>query len=180
MDRTEQQVIDELFGKINQAEAQSGPRDPDAERYIGQHIGHQPAAPYYMAQAIVIQEQALNMAMARVQELEQELRSRPAGGGFLGGLFGGGGMGRTLPPPDTSQQAMDPRIAPYTNRGYAHSGGGFLGGAMQTAIGVAGGVLLGNALMGMFSAGEAMAAEAPPEEDTGIEDDGGFMDGDEF
>lgn len=180
MDRTEQQVIDELFGKLNQAEAQSGPRDPEAERYIAQHIGRQPAAPYYMAQAIVIQEQALNMAMARVQELEQELRSRPAGGGFLGGLFGGGGVAAPVPPPRASQQAMDPRIAPYTNQGYAHPGGGFLGGAMQTALGVAGGVLLGHALMGMFSPGEAMAADAPPEEDTGIEDDGGFLDGDEF
>jgi hypothetical protein len=180
MDRTERQVIDELFGKISQAEVQSGPRDADAERYIGQQIAHQPAAPYYMAQAIVIQEQALNMAAARIQELEQELRARPAGGGFLGGLFGGGGMARPVPPPGASQQAMDPRVAPYTNPRYAQQGGGFLGGAMQTALGVAGGVLLGNALMGMFSAGEATAAEAPPEDDAGIDDDGGFMDGDEF
>nr|MBX2856195.1 DUF2076 family protein [Paracoccaceae bacterium] len=42
-------------------------------------------------------------------------------------------------------------------------GGGFLAGAAQTAMGVAGGVLLANAIGGMFDGGEAQAAEAPAE-----------------
>ena len=40
-----------------------------------------------MAQAIVVQEHALNAANARIQELEA--LARPAGGGFLGSIFGG-------------------------------------------------------------------------------------------
>ncbi|TSJ64353.1 DUF2076 domain-containing protein [Starkeya sp. 3C] len=56
-------------------------------------------------------------------------------------------------------------------------GGGFLAGAAQTAMGVAGGVLLGNAIAGMFGGSEAKAAEAPAEPaaaepDTGAQDDG--------
>ena len=47
-------------------------------------------------------------------------------------------------------------------------GGGFLAGAAQTAMGVAGGVLLGNAIAGMFGGDEAQAAqpaeEAPADE----------------
>lgn len=38
-------------------------------------------------------------------------------------------------------------------------GGGFLAGAAQTAMGVAGGVLLGNAIAGMFGGSEAQAAQ---------------------
>jgi uncharacterized protein len=37
--------------------------------------------------------------------------------------------------------------------------GGFMAGAMQTAMGVAGGMLIGSALSNMVSGGEAMAQE---------------------
>jgi Uncharacterized protein conserved in bacteria (DUF2076) len=49
MDSTERQVIDELFDKIRRAESRSGPRDPQAEARIREHLAEQPAAPYYMA-----------------------------------------------------------------------------------------------------------------------------------
>ena len=64
-------------------------------------------------------------------------------------------------------------------------GGGFLAGAMQTAMGVAGGVLLGNAIAGLFSS-PAEAAESPTpapaepeaahEEPPADEGGGGFFD----
>ncbi|MCB1715268.1 MAG: hypothetical protein KDK05_09045, partial [Candidatus Competibacteraceae bacterium] len=54
--------------------------------------------------------------------------------------------------------------------------GSFLGGAMQTAMGVAGGVMLANAVTGMF-ADEAEAAPAPAEEPAPEEDPGMAMDG---
>lgn len=162
MDNTERQVIDELFGKVKQAESGSGPRDPQAEARISEHIAAQPAAPYYMAQAIVIQEQALAASQARIEELEAELAQRPAaGGGFLGSLFGGG-SGRPAPRRG-STSAIDPRLAAYNDPRRRH-GGGFLGGAMQTAMGVAGGVLLGSAIMSMMSPDAAAAAEPAPEE----------------
>jgi len=169
MDNSERQIIDELFGKISQAEGQSGPRDPAAEAYIREQVVQKPAAPYYMAQAIVIQEQALAATQARVAELEQQLAERPAGGGgFLGSLFGGGGTpARTAAQPGLARQAVDPRVAGYMDPNQRR-GGGFLGGAMQTAMGVAGGLLLGNAVMSMFS--EPAAAAEPPAEDEPVED----------
>jgi uncharacterized protein len=173
MDNTERQVIDELFGKVKQAESGSGPRDAEAEARIREHVAAQPAAPYYMAQAIVIQEQALAASQARIEELEADLAQRPAaGGGFLGGLFGGGGSPRPAPARRGPAAGMDPRIAAY-NDPHRRQGGGFLGGAMQTAMGVAGGLLLGSAIMSML-APDTAAAETPPEEAPEEMDAGGF------
>ena len=73
MDQNERQIIDELFGKLRQAEAQSGPRDPQAESYIREQVARQPAAPYLMAQAIVIQEQALAAFIAKKAEIDDAL-----------------------------------------------------------------------------------------------------------
>ncbi|UEM05955.1 DUF2076 domain-containing protein [Skermanella rosea] len=196
MDQNERQIIEELFGKLRQAEAQSGPRDGQAESFIREQVTRQPAAPYLMAQAIVIQEQALAASQARIQELEQELQSRPAsgGGGLFGSLFGGGSQQRQPAPPSNSpwgsqRQAVppgDPRVAAYANPQYQQrQGGGFMAGAMQTAMGVAGGMLIGNALGSMFSSGEAMAEDAvgaveeQVPEDFAADDGGDFFGGDE-
>ena len=132
MDDTERQVIDELFAKVKQAEAGSGARDPQAEARIREHVTAQPAAPYYMAQAILIQEQALAGSQARIEQLEKELAERSAGGGFLGSLFGGGAS-RPVPARRGPVRGMDPRVAAYADPRY-RQGGGFLAGAMQTAM----------------------------------------------
>jgi uncharacterized protein len=191
MDQNERQIIEELFGKLRQAEAQSGPRDAQAEGFIREQVARQPAAPYLMAQAIVIQEQALAQSQARIQELEQQLRSRPAsgGGGLFGSLFGGGSQQRQpAPPPSNSPwgnqgqpQVGDPRVAAYANPQYQQRpGGGFMAGAMQTAMGVAGGMLIGNALGSMFSSGEAAAEEAVNHVEEQVPDDFAADDGGDF
>jgi hypothetical protein len=197
MDQNERQIIEELFGKLRQAEAQSGPRDAQAEAFIREQVARQPAAPYLMAQAIVIQEQALAQSQARIQELEQQARQRPAsGGGLFGSLFGGGSQQRQPAPPPNSPwgnqggnqgygQVGDPRVAACANPQYQQrQGGGFMAGAMQTAMGVAGGVLIGNALGSMFSSGEAMAEDAVNHVEEQLPDeiaadDGDFFGGDE-
>jgi hypothetical protein len=86
LDQKERQVIDELFGKLQQLDRQSPQRDAEAEEHIRRQVATLPAAPYYMAQAILVQEQALGTLQSRVQELERDAAARPAGGGFLGGL----------------------------------------------------------------------------------------------
>ncbi|MFB1489780.1 MULTISPECIES: DUF2076 domain-containing protein [unclassified Thiocapsa] len=185
---TEQQIIDDLFGKLQQAEHQTGPRDPAAEQQIAAAVEHQPAAPYYMAQTILIQERAVETLGQRVQELEQELAGRPAGGGLLDSLFGtpnpsagapsipaGGPLGRAF---QTSGMQ-----AGQANR----AGGGFLGSALQTAVAVAGGVMMANLLTGLFTAEAAQAAEEPLEDpgldseyDQQVLDDGDMGDFDGF
>jgi hypothetical protein len=184
MDHQDRQAIDQLFGKIAQVEGQAGAPDTQAAEFIRSQIARQPNAPYYMAQTIVVQEQALNAAQGRIQQLEHELASRPAGGGgFLSGLFGGG---QPRPQPHQPYQpqpmhGMPPHMAPgmggmMGGMAQQRGGGGFLAGAAQTAMGVAGGVLLGNMIAGAFSGGdEAKAADAGQAEpqQAAAEDPGG-------
>jgi hypothetical protein len=89
MNPHERQIIDDLFDKLREVEQQSDPREPIAEAHIRSRVQQQPGVPYYMAQTILMQEQALQTAQARITELEDEVARRPAGGGFLSGLFGG-------------------------------------------------------------------------------------------
>ena len=83
MDRNDRQAIEALFDKLATVERQSPPRDGESEAFIRDKIARQPGAPYYMAQTIVIQEQALAAAEARLAELEAKLsRHRRRMGAF--------------------------------------------------------------------------------------------------
>ena len=179
MDRNDQQAIENLFGKLAEVEHQSPPRDAESEAFIRERIARQPGAPYYMAQTVVVQKQALEAAQARIEQLEAQISRAPqSGGGLLGKLFG-----------DTQQPSRSPGSVPRAGRstGIApqqsqRGGGGFLAGAAQTAMGVAGGLLLGNAIAGMLGGDEAQAAgsdagtEEPQADDAGLDDEGGFDD----
>lgn len=160
MDRNEREIIDDLFARLRQAE-EKGAREAEAEALIMRHVASQPAAPYYMAQAIVVQQDALGKAQARLQELERQLAGQQPSGGFLSGLFGGG-----------QEAPATPARAGQPARGaYPQAGTGFLGGAMQTALGVAGGFLIADALTGLLSTDDAAAADAGPWDQAVPEDD---------
>lgn len=196
MDHNDRQAIEGLFHKLGQA-AQSQPhRDPEAEALIRDLIARNPGAAYYLAQTVIVQEQALNAAEDHIQQLQHQ--PQPQQGGLLGRLFGGGQPQAPRPMAPRPQPAaygqqpgygqapqgygQSPQGGSPWNSGRPSGGGGFMAGAAQTAMGVAGGVLLGNAIGGMF-AGDAAASEAPVEEQMDDEmgyDDGGFDDsGDE-
>src|SRR5688572_17423107 len=177
----ERQVIDDIFRRLEQVADQA--RDPEAERLIADKVRRQPYAPYAMAQAVYVQEQALVNLNAEVEQLRAEveqLRRQPQGGGFLSGLFGGGSR---EPEPPHAGSPWGGRTAPYQQpyggpqqggmmgasgamgRGpwgggmmQQRAGGGFLQSAMATAAGVAGGVMIANALSHAFSGPEASAA----------------------
>jgi uncharacterized protein len=189
----ERQVITGIFERLRAAE--NRPRDPEAERLIGELVAGQPYAPYAMAQSIYVNEQALANLHQRVEALERELRqaqeeaqARPQSGGFLSSLFGAS----SAPPPSMSPQATPPRpgyapqaygsggpaptgpmsgVAPQPGGpwggqsggpalggqpfggqalGAQPQGGGFLQSALSTAAGVAGGMVLANALTSAF------------------------------
>src|SRR5215212_7142388 len=101
MNHEERQVITDIFDRLRQVENQ--PRDPEAERFIADKLRLQPYAPYAMAQAIYIQEQALANLNAEVERLRAEvehLRRQPqGGGGFLASIFGGGSRNQEPPSP---------------------------------------------------------------------------------
>ncbi|ARU93216.1 DUF2076 domain-containing protein [Tatumella citrea] len=164
MQSEEQKLIDGLFSRLQQAESQTGPRDPAAEQLIKSHLQNQPAAAYYMSQALIIQEAAMKKLNDRVSELEtriqqqQQQQPQQSSGGFLAGLFGGGNSQPRQPEPQQSSawgNQQQPQQAPSQQPTYnappaAARGTGFLGGALQTAAGVAGGVVLADMLTSMF------------------------------
>ena len=176
MNSEEQTLIDGLFSRLQQAETDSAPRDAQAEARIKEHMARQPAVGYYMTQSILVQEHALQSLDAQnkqqaqqIQQLQDELQrakaTQPApasGGGFLSSIFGGGSREPQPAPSNTGggwreparpafgqpapQQNYQPPQAPVA----APAGSGFLGGAMKTAAGVAGGVLLAEGISSLF------------------------------
>lgn len=186
MSPEERQMLSDLFTRVKSAAAT--PRDSDAETLINQSIRDQPYAPYFLAQAVIVQDHGLQAAAERIKQLEArvtELEQAPgnsqsqSSGGFLGGLgslFGAG----SAAPAEQSRASAAPAGGPWQNGGqqgrladdYARSmppqpqqpvgpwnpqpgapsmGGSFLRGALGTAAGVAGGVLLADSLSSLFS-----------------------------
>ena len=155
MQSQERDLISDLFGRLQQFEAQ--PRDRDAEALISGSVARQPAAPYLLVQTVLVQEQALKAAQERIAELEAKASAGPAAAtSFLGsapkvspwGSQAGGtkpAAAASAPVPSTRsplQAAVAPNAAP--------AGGGFLRTAMATAAGVAGGALLFEGIRGLM------------------------------
>jgi hypothetical protein len=187
MDIQDRQAIEGLFSRLDEVARRNPPKDVEADALIRERISANPITPYLMAQTIVMQDYALTEAQSRIEELERQVAERPAGGGFLSGLFGGGstpdrsrapqgasgGLGRSAMGSPMGSPMSAPSGAPMGAPGGSPwqgaaaqaaqpaRGGGFLAGAAQTAMGVAGGVLLGSAIGSMFGGDQAKAAEAP-------------------
>jgi len=146
------------------------PIDPEADTLIRDLFTRYPEAPYRLTQLGFVQEHALAEAQNRLKRMEWELeqtrqqaqaQARPSRGLF-GGLFGGGG-GPSQPPPQQPQYQQPPpqyqpppqpqqQFAPGYQAGmFPRQGSGFLGSALTTAAGVAGGMLAANALTDLFS-----------------------------
>ncbi|MGR4043195.1 DUF2076 domain-containing protein [Pseudomonas sp. 910_21] len=190
MNSEEQTLIDGLFSRLQQAETDSAPRDAQAEARIKEHLIRQPAAGYFMTQAILVQEAALKsldeqnkQLSQQVQQLQAELQQArsqaaaaatapAASGGFLSSIFGGAREPQPAPaqapsvapssgggwrepsrssfgaPPQQNFGAPQQNYAPQ--RAPAAAGSSFLGGALKTAAGVAGGVMLAQGISSLF------------------------------
>ena len=173
MNQDERQMLQGLFDRLRDSGNQ--PRDPEAERFIADQIRMQPGAPYYMAQAVLIQEQTMQEAGARIAELEERIRQleqtgqRPAAsGGFLAGRTGGmfsrgepakpaatasvpaaGPWGRTSSATPQQPQYQQPQSQPYQamqSPMQAQSSGFGGGGFLKGALVTAAGVA-GGALL---------------------------------
>src|SRR5215469_5141115 len=79
----EQQLVADLFDRLASLEGQR--RDPDAERLIREGLGRAPNSVYALVQSVLVQDEALKRANARIEELERAVAtsSENGGGGFL-------------------------------------------------------------------------------------------------
>jgi hypothetical protein len=176
----ERDLINGLFDRMRGYDLPQ--KDRDAEALINQAVRATPDAAYMLVQSVLVQEQALEAANARVQELEARVRElegaqpqQQGGGSFLGGLFGGGrpeperragsvpaigsragGVPSMLP--GRMQAAQEPAQQAAT--------GGFMRTAMTTAAGVAGGMLLAEGIRNMMG-GSSAQAKPTASEDSG-------------
>lgn len=182
MDANEKRLIEGLFARLGETSRTAPPPEIEADAAIRDAVRRLPSAPYYMAQTILVQDHALAAARTRIEALEARVAalederesapSAPTRGGFLSGLLGreepaepgapwGRRAGTGVPsaglsaprPGPASAPAAYASPAPYAApSSVAAPGGGFLAGAAQTAVGVAGGVMLGPMLGSLFGA----------------------------
>ncbi|WP_419757901.1 DUF2076 domain-containing protein [Acidisoma sp.] len=155
------------------------PVDPEADQHLATLFQQYPEARYRITQLAFGQEQALQGAAQHIQALEQQLaaahqaQGQPGGqpgqpSGFFSRLFGGNQQGQPQPGqapysqpyqqqpgPGYAQQQPGFGAAPagYGQQGMMaqRGGSGFLGSALTTAAGVAGGMLAFNAIEGLFT-----------------------------
>jgi uncharacterized protein len=156
----EQQLVADLFDRLASLESQ--PRDPDAERLIREGLRNAPNAVYVLVQTVLVQDEALKRANARIEELEQAVggAAQPQGGGgfldnmrnILGGRdpsrgsvpsvrTGGQGSSGAWGAPNQAQPSAQPGYPP--GQPMAPPMGAPMGGGMMPGMG--GGSFLGTA-----------------------------------
>ncbi|WGD53855.1 DUF2076 domain-containing protein [Bradyrhizobium sp. CB1650] len=172
----ERQLVDELFDRLSKLE--NAPRDPDAIAAISDGLRKAPGAVYALVQTVLLQDEALKRANARIEELEAaHAPEQTQSGGFLDSmresLFGSSpsrGSVPNVPPRDSrpvwnTGQAMQQTQPGYGQPPYGQAygqgqgygappvgggGGSFLGTAAAAAAGVVGGSLLLSSIRNMM------------------------------
>ena len=167
----ERQLVDELFERLARLEASQ--REPDAERAIADGLRRAPHAPYALVQTVLVQDEALKRANARIQELEGGEPSRQPGGfldsmrdallgpaqsrGSVPNISSGNGQrgpvwnsGGVLGQGDPRQGNLNGNPAAGPNGNPIGGGGSFLGTAAAAAAGMIGGSILMNSIRGLM------------------------------
>src|SRR6185312_5995843 len=156
----EAQLIEDLFNRL--ANLESAPRDAEAERIIATGLARAPHAVYALVQTVLVQDEALRRADARIRELSGEDQQAPEHGSFLDSMraaFGGRPGRGSVPSVPPAPERSDPRYGGPTAAAPA-TGGSFLGTAAASAAGAIGGGLLLSSISSMFGhrGGSAFAA----------------------
>ncbi|MDH7796574.1 MULTISPECIES: DUF2076 domain-containing protein [unclassified Beijerinckia] len=111
----ERQLLAGLFDRIRNASG--GQRDAEAEAFIADGVRQQPYAPYLLAQSVIVQDETLKAAAAKIEELEARLREQEGAhkpGSFLGGI------GKSIL--QSQQQAPQQQAQPAPDNRWTHGG----------------------------------------------------------
>src|SRR5262245_9800699 len=179
----ERNLVIELFDRL--ATLEDAQRDPDAERLIRDGLRQAPNAPYALVQTVLVQDEALKRADARIRELEGAADTEPRDTSFLGGmrdsLFGKREGRGSVPSvrsaePASASAPMSPAWHTGTQAPMSAApagapgapGGSFLGTAAAAAAGVIGGSLLMGGIRSLMGHRQgAQAAFDPSSEASG-------------
>jgi hypothetical protein len=161
------ELVDELFNRLAQLE--TAQRDPEAEHLIADGLRRAPHAVYALVQTVLLQDEALKRANARIEELQMqtgaaaEPEQRPTS--FLDSMreaLGGRAPHGSVPSVRTAvgnqSQRQQPQpgypqqmpLSGYPGGPGLGSGGSFLGTAASAAAGVIGGSLLLDGIRSAF------------------------------
>ncbi len=162
----EKKMIGELFERIAKNQEPAAQKDRAAEAFIREAVQRDAGAAYTLTQMALVQEHALKLADERIRELEALLGpaanapAAPAKTSFLDGLLPNSPWARKGSVPATGAGAQ-PMVRPGMfgqNAGAqaaapqgAGQGGSFLRSAFATAAGVAGGLMLFEAVRGLMA-----------------------------
>jgi hypothetical protein len=175
----ERDLVTALFERLSALE--NNPRDPEAERLMSDGVARAPHALYPLVQTVLLQDEALKRANARIEELEGKgteeptgsfldsmrnvFQGRPAAGrGSVPSVRPGsvwnsgqnsGQVDRGVAPAAPMQAQPMPMQQPMS--GMAGGGGSFLGTAAAAAVGMIGGSLLFNGIRGLMGGGHPAA-----------------------
>ena len=173
----ERNLVIELFDRL--ATLEDAQRDPEAERLIRDGLRQAPNAPYALVQTVLVQDEALKRADARIRELEDATPAEtpPRDTSFLGGVresvFGKRDARGSVPSvrpaesmspawhtgtpqPQPSATTAPPAAPPLT------PGGSFLGNAAAAAAGVIGGSFLLSGIRSMMGHPQGAQAALDP------------------
>jgi uncharacterized protein len=121
----ERQLVDDLFDRL--AKVESAPRDPDAIAAMQEGLRKAPNAIYALVQTVLVQDEALKRANARIQELEQaHTPEQQQSGGFLDSMrdtiFGKEQHGSVpnVPPPAPSRPVWNSGQVLQQSQGGGH------------------------------------------------------------
>lgn len=160
----EKKLIENLFQRLRNTELNSSERDNEANTLIQDLVKKQPYSSYYMAQTILIQETAIKKLSVKVEELNKQISDlnlnktdkKPS---FLSSFFKKESISPEVSNNNIWQKNQN-SSASYNplstspsmmSTAATNNSGGFLKNALQTATGVAGGMILGNMLMNVFN-----------------------------
>jgi uncharacterized protein len=168
----ERQLVNELLDRL--ASLEGTPRDPEADRLIAEGLARAPHAAYPLVQTVLLQDEALKRANARIAELEGGAPPQE-GRGFLDSMRDAvlgrddtrrgsvpsvsqskWGSGQAAASAYGTQPGAQPQ--PEPQRG---GGSSFLGTAAAAAAGVIGGSLLLNGIQSLMGGHQGQAAAAP-------------------
>ncbi len=115
----ERQLVDDLFDRL--ARVEGAPRDPDAASAIQDGLRKAPNATYALVQTVLVQDEALKRANARIEELEHaqaqtQAQVQKQSGGFLDS------MRDTIFGKEDAPRGSVPNVPPQANRPVWNSG----------------------------------------------------------